>query len=217
MQLAGAAGWTSAKPGSAATASQILGLYFMVHEPRGYAPRSTENWRWLRRVKCPTRSRSDTSASATGPSRRCASGTRSSRGTSGTPVVRSCQALRPGSDSSKSVGSLSRPEQRSAGGTAPGGGGRDEVVDHHRTALSKAATKASISARVRRSVTATSSPSSAPGCRSDRGRYRPGTLRRPGAPPPSRTPRGGGRRIRAAPEHSVSGSTPGTFNRASRQ
>ena len=35
MQLAGAAGWTSARPGSAATASQILGLYFMVHEPNG--------------------------------------------------------------------------------------------------------------------------------------------------------------------------------------
>ncbi len=53
-------------------------------------------------------------------------------------------------------------QQRSAGGAPPGGGGRDEVVHHHRTAFSKAATKASISARVRRSVTATRSPSVRP-------------------------------------------------------
>ena len=32
---AGAAGWTPARPGSPATVSQILGLYFMVHEPSG--------------------------------------------------------------------------------------------------------------------------------------------------------------------------------------
>ena len=32
---AGAAGWTPARPGSAATASQTFGLYFMVHDPSG--------------------------------------------------------------------------------------------------------------------------------------------------------------------------------------
>jgi hypothetical protein len=32
---AGAAGWTPANPGRAATASQTLGLYFIVHEPSG--------------------------------------------------------------------------------------------------------------------------------------------------------------------------------------
>ena len=35
VRAAGAAGWTSASPGRAATASQTLGLYFMVHEPSG--------------------------------------------------------------------------------------------------------------------------------------------------------------------------------------
>ena len=43
MSSAGAPGCTELSPGSAATASQNLGLYFMVHEPSGYAPRSTEN------------------------------------------------------------------------------------------------------------------------------------------------------------------------------
>ena len=32
---AGAAGWTSARPGRPATASQTLGLYFIVHDPSG--------------------------------------------------------------------------------------------------------------------------------------------------------------------------------------
>ena len=32
---AGAAGWTSARPGRAATASQTLGLYFIVQDPSG--------------------------------------------------------------------------------------------------------------------------------------------------------------------------------------
>ena len=40
---AGAPGCTEFKPGSFATASQNLGLYFIVHEPSGYMPRSTEN------------------------------------------------------------------------------------------------------------------------------------------------------------------------------
>src|ERR1019366_3561475 len=53
-------------------------------------------------------------------------------------------------------------EQRCAGGAPTGGRSRDEVVDHHRTAFSNAETKASISARVRRSVTATRSPSPCP-------------------------------------------------------
>ena len=35
MWATGAAGWTSASPGRKAASSQSLGLYFMVHEPRG--------------------------------------------------------------------------------------------------------------------------------------------------------------------------------------
>ena len=53
-------------------------------------------------------------------------------------------------------------EQRRAGGPTARGRRRDEIVDHHRTAFSNVDTKASISARVRRSVTATRSPSVRP-------------------------------------------------------
>ncbi len=53
-------------------------------------------------------------------------------------------------------------EQWRAGGAPARRGRRDEVVDHHRTAFSKVETKASISARVRRSVTATRRPSGRP-------------------------------------------------------
>ena len=38
--VAGASGCASASPGSAATRSLTLGLYFMVHEPSGYVPES---------------------------------------------------------------------------------------------------------------------------------------------------------------------------------
>ena len=71
---AGVPGWTSANPGRPATSSQIFGLYFIVHDPSGYAPRSTANWRCESRVKCATRSRSETSASSTGSDRRCSTG-----------------------------------------------------------------------------------------------------------------------------------------------
>ena len=61
----------------------------------------------------------------------------------------SCQLARPGRDSSKSVGSASRPRSGALAARPPGSRA-------HRTALSRAATNPSISARVRRSVTATS-------------------------------------------------------------
>ena len=95
--------------GIAATSSNAFGLYFIVHEPSGYAPRSTENWRCDSRVKWPTRSRSETSGSPTGASRRNA-GSTSSRAVS--RARRSCAAGTPRvpvTDSSKTVGSASRP------------------------------------------------------------------------------------------------------------
>ena len=35
VSAAGAAGWTSVRPGSEAASSHSLGLYFMVHDPSG--------------------------------------------------------------------------------------------------------------------------------------------------------------------------------------
>ena len=64
----------------------------------------------------------------------------------GTPVVRSWHAARSATDSSKIVGSASRPEERC--------GPRAAAWRAHRAAFAKAAANASISARVRRSVTA---------------------------------------------------------------
>ena len=52
VSAAGAPGCTALRPGSFAIASQNLGLYFIVHEPSGYIPRSTENCRCESRVKC---------------------------------------------------------------------------------------------------------------------------------------------------------------------
>ena len=65
ISRAGAPGCTELSPGIGG--DRVTELRVVLHRarPSGYAPRSTENWRCERRVKCATRSRSDTSATST--------------------------------------------------------------------------------------------------------------------------------------------------------
>src|SRR4030042_2012914 len=117
-KAAGVAGWSRAKPGRSAAQSATWGLYFMVQEPRGYAPRSTPKLRWASRVKWATRSRSLTSGRAGRPS--AASGR--SMGCAGTSSGGSDQARRPGEDRAASVGSVPPPTRGAAEAQPPGSG-----------------------------------------------------------------------------------------------
>src|SRR3990172_3390735 len=100
----GVAGWRSRNPPCSAAQSHTLGLYFIVHDPSGYAPRSTAKLRWARRGKWATRSRSESSGSGGGVA--AASG---SSGAAGTSSSGNDHALRLGADSSRSVGSAEPP------------------------------------------------------------------------------------------------------------
>src|SRR3990172_789949 len=101
---AGVAGCRSRNPPCSAAQSHTFGLYFMVHDPRGYAPTSTAKLRCARRVKWATRSRSESSGSPGGVSAASGSG-----GPVGTSSVGSDQARRSGTDSSRRVGSVAPP------------------------------------------------------------------------------------------------------------
>ncbi len=151
-------------------------------------------------MKWPTRSRSDTSASSTGARRAMRLGDelleRRARARPWCAAARRAPRLRQLEERGLGVAA----EQRRAGGPATGGRGGHEVVGFIAPPCRRLPTKASISARVRRSVTATSSPSDCARRRSSvEGDRRPGSPRRPGAPRRSRRRAGGAGRTRAAP------------------
>ena len=135
-----------------------------------------------------------------------AAGTSSSSGDSGTPVVRSCQARRPGSDSSKSVGSVSRPSSGALGGSPAGGGrGRTWSACSPRRAARPSAHRlvegghegVDLGAGAALGHGHQQPVAGARRCSCRRGRCRPGTPRRPAAPPPGRRRRAGAGRTRA--------------------